>query len=398
MTTQAHNDRDASTKGTVWHETSPELGTGPMCGKALTIHLNPAPWKPCKNTSASLGLDWRALSVRAADDLLCLAYGPRANWKVFKDAFHAASHVPLLHKRLLPDPFTSPDNPYAHAFAFKRHERNHRMSAFGGPGHQSSPVELMAHRLGASIVRREWGMADFIDRDIRAAEMGLPPEWPLPGLAVALGLRPPRVPARESTKPRTARTRPRPCPGASPQPPAPRRCRTPLAPWRVETSPARPAWVICPRERGRSAAAIPVPMIPSAMLACIVSNAWSLADACHSLHIHATGHRRRDTRPPPPCSPVPRARFVAHHGGCSSCAFPRATIRPSPAGTPCPPSRAITSAGGSPPAFTRRPCACVSASPRAGSAWRTSEWTAALARTPEGPPARFPASRDGRSQ
>ena len=30
MTTQAHNDRDAGTNGTVWHEAYPELGTEPI--------------------------------------------------------------------------------------------------------------------------------------------------------------------------------------------------------------------------------------------------------------------------------------------------------------------------------------------------------------------------------
>ena len=33
-------------------------------------------------------------------------------------------------------------------FAFRLYARNHRMSVFGNPGHQPSPVELLAHRFG----------------------------------------------------------------------------------------------------------------------------------------------------------------------------------------------------------------------------------------------------------
>lgn len=84
-----------------------------------------------------------------------------ANWKVLKDAFHEAYHVPFLHKRSLPDSFTSEENPYAHAFAFKLFQRNHRMSVFGNPGHRPGSVEGLAQQFGSSIVKRDWDMTEL---------------------------------------------------------------------------------------------------------------------------------------------------------------------------------------------------------------------------------------------
>lgn len=45
----------------------------------------------------------------------------RANWKVVTDAFQETYHVPFLHKRSLPDSFTSPDNPHNQILDLKPH-------------------------------------------------------------------------------------------------------------------------------------------------------------------------------------------------------------------------------------------------------------------------------------
>ena len=124
----------------------------------IFINLNPTPTETLQEHLGELGAGLEGYPF--AQLTTCYAWHTelKANWKVLKDAFHEAYHVPFLHKRSLPDSFTSPDNPYAHAFAFKLYARNHRMSVFGNPGHQPSPVELLAHRFGSSIVRRDWEM------------------------------------------------------------------------------------------------------------------------------------------------------------------------------------------------------------------------------------------------
>ena len=127
----------------------------------IFINLNPTPTETLQEHLGELGAGLEGYPFAQLTTRYAWHTELKANWKVLKDAFHEAYHVPFLHKRSLPDSFTSPDNPYAHAFAFKLYERNHRMSVFGNPGHQPSPVELLAHRFGSSIVRRDWEMDDL---------------------------------------------------------------------------------------------------------------------------------------------------------------------------------------------------------------------------------------------
>ena len=51
-----------------------------------------------------------------------------ANWKVVKDAFQEVYHVAFLHKRSIPDSFTSKENPYAHVLDMKLFPRHGRAS------------------------------------------------------------------------------------------------------------------------------------------------------------------------------------------------------------------------------------------------------------------------------
>ena len=125
------------------------------------INLNPEPPETLKEHLGELGAGLEGYPFEKLTTCYAWHTELKANWKVLKDAFHEAYHVAFLHKRSLPDSFTSPDNPYAHAFAFKLYERNHRMSVFGNPDHQPSPVELLAHRFGSSIVKRDWNMGEL---------------------------------------------------------------------------------------------------------------------------------------------------------------------------------------------------------------------------------------------
>jgi phenylpropionate dioxygenase-like ring-hydroxylating dioxygenase large terminal subunit len=82
----------------------------------------------------------------------------RANWKLIKDAFQEAYHVAFLHRRSLPDSFTSKSNPYAHGLDFKLYRRHHRLSAYGNPEHKPTAVEALAYRFGALLIRNDYSM------------------------------------------------------------------------------------------------------------------------------------------------------------------------------------------------------------------------------------------------
>jgi phenylpropionate dioxygenase-like ring-hydroxylating dioxygenase large terminal subunit len=80
----------------------------------------------------------------------------RANWKVFKDGFQEVYHVPFLHRRSLPDSFSSPSNPMSHCLEMKLFPRHHRMSLYGNPDHKPTRVESVAFRYGAIVIRNAY--------------------------------------------------------------------------------------------------------------------------------------------------------------------------------------------------------------------------------------------------
>lgn len=82
----------------------------------------------------------------------------KANWKVVKDAFQEIYHVPFLHRRSIPDSFTSKANPYAHALDLKLFPRHARASVFGNADLTPSPVAALAFRYGNFIVRKDFSM------------------------------------------------------------------------------------------------------------------------------------------------------------------------------------------------------------------------------------------------
>jgi len=85
----------------------------------------------------------------------------QANWKVVQDAFQETYHVGVLHRRSLPDSFTSKDNPYSHSFAYKLYKNHRRLSAYGNPAHQPTPVEQLAMQFGPSINTRDWVLEEL---------------------------------------------------------------------------------------------------------------------------------------------------------------------------------------------------------------------------------------------
>ena len=81
-----------------------------------------------------------------------------ANWKVVKDAFQEVYHVAFLHKRSIPDSFTSKENPYAHVLDMKLFPRHGRASLYGSADYQPSPVATLAGKHGEIVIRKDFSM------------------------------------------------------------------------------------------------------------------------------------------------------------------------------------------------------------------------------------------------
>jgi len=82
----------------------------------------------------------------------------QANWKLVKDAFQEIYHVGFLHRRSIPDSFTSPANPYAHALDFRLHPRHGSASLFGNTDVEPTPVASLAFRHGTFLIRKDFDM------------------------------------------------------------------------------------------------------------------------------------------------------------------------------------------------------------------------------------------------
>lgn len=79
-----------------------------------------------------------------------------ANWKVVKDAFQEVYHVAFLHKRSIPDSFTSKENPYAHVLDMKLFPRHGRASLYGSADYRPSPVATLAGKHGEIVIRKDF--------------------------------------------------------------------------------------------------------------------------------------------------------------------------------------------------------------------------------------------------
>lgn len=79
-----------------------------------------------------------------------------ANWKVVKDAFQEVYHVAFLHKRSIPDSFTSKENPYAHVLDMKLFPRHGRASLYGSADYRPSPVATLAGKHGEIVIRNDF--------------------------------------------------------------------------------------------------------------------------------------------------------------------------------------------------------------------------------------------------
>jgi len=123
----------------------------------IFINLDPQPKESLKEYLGEMG---ETLTGYPFAEYSATRYGwtteLRANWKILKDAFQEAYHVAFLHKRSLPDSFTSKSNPFAHGVDFKLYPRHRKLSVYGNMAHQPTPVEGRAFQFGSLIIRNDF--------------------------------------------------------------------------------------------------------------------------------------------------------------------------------------------------------------------------------------------------
>lgn len=128
----------------------------------IFINLAPTPREPLREYLGELGESLLGYPFTA---LSATRYGwtldIRANWKIVQDAFQEAYHLPFLHKKSLPDSFTSKENPLCHSFAYKLYTHHRRLSTYGNPDHKPTAVEMVAREFGPSITTRDQSVTEL---------------------------------------------------------------------------------------------------------------------------------------------------------------------------------------------------------------------------------------------
>src|SRR5262249_29735653 len=93
-----------------------------------------------------------------------------ANWKVIVDIGQESYHFPFVHRRTIPNSYTSKNNPHAHFLSVRLYERHRWASVYANPDHKPTIAEALAFRYGPTVTqgtsggdlldpaaRRDWG-------------------------------------------------------------------------------------------------------------------------------------------------------------------------------------------------------------------------------------------------
>ena len=123
----------------------------------IFINIDPNPQESLRDYLGGLGRD---LDGYPFDEIsaTCGTWTTevKANWKVVKDAFQEGYHLGFLHKRSIPDSFTSTENPYGHFLDVRLHGRHGSASAYGNKNIQPPPVAALAFRHGTFLIREDY--------------------------------------------------------------------------------------------------------------------------------------------------------------------------------------------------------------------------------------------------
>ncbi len=143
-----------------------EMGLTPVAVEVwegfIFINVDPHPSETLQDYLGELGAgldgypfaDYSATSASWTTEV-------KANWKVVKDAFQEIYHVPFLHRRSIPDSFTSKSNPFAHLLHMQLFPRHGRASLYGNAELTPSPVAKLASAYGAFIIRQDFSSSSL---------------------------------------------------------------------------------------------------------------------------------------------------------------------------------------------------------------------------------------------
>ncbi len=125
----------------------------------IFINLNPQLTETLIDAMAGLGAQLAGFPFEAMEPVGHYTTTVRVNWKVFMAAFMECYHVPILHRKTVPDAATGKGNPLCHLLSVRLHGRNRSCSVYANPDHKPSPAELLAYKYGPTVISGEGAKA-----------------------------------------------------------------------------------------------------------------------------------------------------------------------------------------------------------------------------------------------
>jgi len=120
----------------------------------IFINLDPHPQETLQESLGELYAGLRGYPFKLVSGA-CYAWKAevKCNWKVVKDAFQEAFHVPFVHKHSVADIASDSANPLVHNNAFKFYGPHHMLSIYGSPVYKPNPIQALANQFGRGMTR-----------------------------------------------------------------------------------------------------------------------------------------------------------------------------------------------------------------------------------------------------
>jgi phenylpropionate dioxygenase-like ring-hydroxylating dioxygenase large terminal subunit len=117
------------------------------------VNLDPQPAESLKEFLGDLGESLAGYPFDRMASIGSYVADVQANWKVTLDSFQEGYHVPFLHRRSAGRAYSDKSTPTVRALDFRLFQRHRTMSIPGSSMYRPTPVEMIAHKFGASITK-----------------------------------------------------------------------------------------------------------------------------------------------------------------------------------------------------------------------------------------------------
>jgi phenylpropionate dioxygenase-like ring-hydroxylating dioxygenase large terminal subunit len=119
----------------------------------IYIHADPNPSETLEEWMGEL-LQSYGEEPFASKSLVATYSAPvAANWKLIVDLGQESYHFPSVHRRTIPDSYTSKDNPYAHFLSIGMDKRHRWASVYANPEHKPTMAEGLAFKYGPTVTK-----------------------------------------------------------------------------------------------------------------------------------------------------------------------------------------------------------------------------------------------------